>query len=76
MKMNGKFYYKIDVHSSSDGYSFMVRSDSELSDDEAICCALAANCFNDEADADTATVDTLIDENDIEFFTDCTYDVE
>jgi len=75
MNMNGKFYYKIDVHSRSDGYSFMVRSDDELSDDEAIRRALAADCFNDEEDADAATVDTLIDENDIEFFADSTYDV-
>lgn len=25
MNLNGKFYYKIDVHSRSNGYSFMVR---------------------------------------------------
>ena len=75
MKMNGKFYYKIDVHSRSDGYSFMVSSDDELSDNEAICRALAADCFNDEDDADAATVDTLIDEEDVAFFTDCTYEV-
>lgn len=75
MNMNGKFYYKIDVHSRSDGYSFMVRSDDELSDDEAISRALAADCFTDEDDADTATVDTLIDEEDVAFFTDSIYDV-
>jgi hypothetical protein len=75
MKMNGKFYYKIDVHSRSDGYSFMVRSDDELSDNEAISRALSADCFNDEEDADAATVDTLIDEEDVAFFTDSTYDV-
>lgn len=75
MNMNGKFYYKIDVHSHRDGYSFMVRSDDELSDDEAISRALAADCFNDEEDADAATVDTLIDEKDVAFFSNYTYDV-
>ena len=75
MNLNGKFYYKIDVHSRSDGYSFVVRSDNELSDDEAISRALAADCFNDEEDADAATVDTLIDEEDVAFFTDSIYDV-
>ena len=75
MNLNGKFYYKIDVHSRSDGYSFMVRSDYGLSDDEAISRALAADCFNDEEDADAATVDTLIDEEDVAFFTDSIYDV-
>lgn len=75
MNLNGKFYYKIDVHSRSDGYSFMVRSDHGLSDDEAISRALAADCFNDEEDADAATVDTLIDEEDVAFFTDSIYDV-
>lgn len=75
MNMNGKFYYKIDVHSHRDGYSFMARSDDELSDDEAISRALAADCFNDEEDADAATVDTLIDEKDVVFFSNYTYDV-
>ena len=75
MNMNGKFYYKIDVHSRQDGYSFMVRSDEEMSDDEAISRALAADCFNDEDDSDAATVDTLIDEQEVAFFSDCTYDV-
>ena len=74
-QFNGKFYYKIDVHSSSHGYSFMVRSDDELSDDEAISRALAADCFDDEDDADAATVDMLIDEKDVAFFANSTYDV-
>ena len=75
MNMNGKFYCKIDVHSHQGGYSFMVRSDEELSDDEAISRALTAECFTDEDDADSATVDTLIDETDVTAFSDCTYDV-
>ncbi len=74
-QINGKFYYKIDVQSRSHGYSFMVRSDDELSDDEAISRAVAADCFNDEDDADAATVDMLIDEKDVAAFADRTYDV-
>lgn len=74
-QINGKFYYKIDVQSRSDGYSFMVRSDDEISDDEAISRAAAADCFNDEDDADAATVDMLIDEKDVEAFASSTYDV-
>lgn len=75
MNLNGKFYYKIDIHSRSHGYSFMVRSDEKLSDDEAISRALTADCFIDEDDADAATVDTLIDETDVAAFADSTYDV-
>ena len=75
MNMNGKFYYKIDVHSRQDGYSFMVRSDDELSDDEAISRASANDCFTDDDDAGAATVDAFIDETDVAFFSDCTYDV-
>ena len=75
MNMNGKFYCKIDVHSRQDGYSFMVRSDEKLSAYEAISRALAAGCFNDEDDADSATVNPLIDATDVEVFSDCTYDV-
>ena len=75
MNMNGKFYYKIDVHSRSNGYSFMVRSDDEISDDEAISRALSADCFIDEDDADAATVDMLIDEKDVKAFASSTYDV-
>jgi hypothetical protein len=53
----------------------MVRSDDEISDDEAISRAAAADCFNDEDDADAATVDMLIDETDVEAFASSTYDV-
>lgn len=75
MNLNGKFYYKIDVQSRSHGYSFMVRSDEEISDDEAVSRALAADCFTDEDDADAATVDPLIDETDVAAFAGSTYDV-
>ena len=75
MNLNGKFYYKIDVQSRSHGYSFMVRSDDELSDDEAIDRALTADCFTDADDADAATVDPLIDEKDVAAFASSTYDV-
>ena len=74
-QINGNFYYKIDVQSRSNGYSFMVRSDDEISDDEAISRALSADCFIDEDDADAATVDMLIDEKDVEAFASSTYDV-
>ena len=68
MKNGNYYYYKIDVVSRSHGYSFMVRSEDELSEDEALERALSANCFEDEDDLDCAVVDTLIDESDIKSF--------
>lgn len=68
MKNGEYYYYKIDVISNSHGYSFMVRSTSELSDSEAIDRAKAADCFEDDEDIDSAVVDTLIDEHDIKAF--------
>ena len=72
MKNGNYYYYKIDVVSRSHGYSFMVRSTDELSEDEALDRALSANCFEDEDDLDSAIVDTLIDESDIKAFADST----
>lgn len=72
MKNGNYYYYKIDVVSRSHGYSFMVRSTDELSEDEALERALSANCFEDEDDLDSAIVDTLIDESDIKAFADST----
>lgn len=68
MKNGNYYYYKIDVLSRSHGYSFMVRSTDELSEDEALERALSADCFEDENDLDSAFVDTLIDESDIKAF--------
>ena len=68
MKNGNYYYYKIDVISRSHGYSFMVRSTDELSEDEALERALSADCFEDEDDLDNALVDTLIDESDIKAF--------
>ena len=72
MKNGNYYYYKIDVVSRSHGYSFMVRSEDELSEDEALDRALSANCFEDEDDLDSAIVDTLIDESDIKAFANST----
>lgn len=72
MKNGNYYYYKIDVVSRSHGYSFMVRSTDELSEDEALDRALSANCFEDEDDLDCAVVDTLIDDSDIKAFADST----
>lgn len=72
MKNGNYYYYKIDVVSRSHGYSFMVRSTDELSEDEALDRALSANCFEDEDDLDCAIVDTLIDDSDIKAFADST----
>lgn len=72
MKNGNYYYYKIDVVSRSHGYSFMVRSTDELSEDEALERALSANCFEDEDDLDCAVVDTLIDESDIKAFANST----
>lgn len=76
MNKNGFFYYKIDVISRSNGYSFMVRSTDEITDeDEIIERANAAECFEDEDDLDKAVVDTLIDDSDIKAFKDATTDI-
>ena len=72
MKHGNYYYYKIDVVFRSHGYSFMVRSKDELSEDEALYRALSANCFEDEDDLDCAIVDTLIDESDIKAFANST----
>lgn len=72
MKHENYYYYKIDVVSRSHGYSFMVRSEDELTEDEALDKALSADCFEDEDDRDCAVVDTLIDESDIKAFADST----
>ena len=68
MKNGNYYYYKIDVLSRSHGYSFMVRSQDVLTDDEALEKALSADCFEYADDIDCAVVDGLIDERDIKAF--------
>lgn len=66
---NNKFYYKIDVISSENGYSFMFSSDYHFnSDDEVINVALENGLFDCYSDADNAVVDNLISDYDIEHF--------
>ena len=75
---NNKFYYKIDVISSENGYSFMFSSDYHFnSDDEVINIALENNLFDCYSDADNAVVDSLISDYDIEHFLSygCVYEV-
>lgn len=71
MKKDNYFYYEIDVK-GTDGYSFMVRSTDELSDDDVIKRAKAAECFDDEDDVERSSVDRQIDDSDIDTFDDCT----
>lgn len=71
MKHNGFYYYKIDVIGRN-GYSFMVKSKTELDDMyDAIDIASKNNLFSDEVDADYAEVDDLVSEYDINNFEQC-----
>jgi len=72
MKYEDYYYYKVDVMSRSHGYSFMVRSKDELSDEDVISRATKADCFEDEDDSDNAYVDSYLVESDIKAFKDCT----
>ena len=74
MEQNNKIYYKIDVMGKH-GYSFMVSSNDVLDEGDVIDKALAKGLFHDETVADYAMVDDLVSENDIEFFSNCTYDI-
>ena len=75
MEYNGKHYYKIDIPGHY-GYSFMVVSNDELNELDVLYEAFINGCFNDATDLDYAIVDDLVSENDIEFFKNCTYDID
>ena len=74
MEQNNKIYYKIDVPGRH-GYSFMVFSTDELDEGEVLDKALAKGLFDDDEDADYAVVDDLVTDSEIEFFKDCTYEI-
>ncbi len=75
MKINGKFYYSVNVPGRH-GYSFAVCSENELDDEEVINRAYDAGAFaGQEDDVDYAVVDTLFNENDVKHFASCTYNV-
>ncbi len=74
MEQNNKIYYKIDVMGKH-GYSFMVTSNDVLDDGEVLDKALAKGLFQDELDADYATVDDLVTDREIEVFKNCTYEI-
>ena len=75
MDYNGKHYYKIDVPGHY-GYSFMVVSNDELDELDVLNKAYLNGCFNDVTDSNYAIVDVFVSENDIEFFKNCTYDID
>jgi hypothetical protein len=72
--MNQKYYYKIDVP-GRDGYSFMVVSNTELNEIQVLDKAFVQGLFNDDIDANYATIDNLINDYDIENFKNCTYEI-
>lgn len=68
---NGRYYYKVDV-TGKYGYSFMVSTANELSDEyEVINIANGMDCFECSTDAQYAIVDDLVTERDIEHFVKC-----
>lgn len=67
--MEKKFYYKVDVLGKN-GYSFMLSSNEELTEDDVFDVALENNLFEDEKDADIAIVDDLVTKYDIKAFKD------
>lgn len=72
---NNKYiYYKIDVPGHY-GYSFMVKTIGEKGEGEIINLCLKKNLFNDRTDARYASVDDMVDERDIKFFKNSTYEI-
>lgn len=67
--MEKKFYYKVDVLGKN-GYSFMLSSNEELTEDDVFNIALENNLFEDEKDADIAIIDDLVTKYDIKAFKD------
>ena len=75
MEYNRKHYYKIDVLGHY-GYSFMVVSNDELDELEVLDKAYQNGWFNDATDLKHAFIDGLVSEYDIEFFENCTYNID
>ena len=72
---NNKYiYYKIDVPGHY-GYSFMAKTLGEKGEGEIINLCLKKNLFNDRIDARYASVDDMVDERDIKFFKNSTYEI-
>jgi hypothetical protein len=72
MEYNGKHYYKIDVPGH---YSFMTVCNDEIDELEVLHRAFLCDLFTDDDDVKYAKVDDLVSENDIEFFSNYTYDI-
>lgn len=67
--MKDKFYYKVDVLGRN-GYSFMLSSNEELTEDDVFDVALENNLFEDDKDVGIAIVDDLVSDYDIKAFGD------
>ena len=67
--MKDKFYYKVDVLGKN-GYSFMLSSNEELTEDDVFDVALENNLFEDDKDVGIAIVDDLVSDYDIKAFGD------
>ena len=69
--MENKYYYKIDVIDSKDGYSFMVSSEYLLDNEAVLNRCVDMGYFDDNEDVYHAVIDNLVSEYDIKHFEDC-----
>lgn len=74
---NNKLSYIIVNVFGKDGYSFMVTtSEPIIIEDNILNACQEKNLFEDEDDIFCSTIETMVDEKDIEFFKNCTYNID
>lgn len=74
---NNKLCYVMVNVFGKNGYSFMVTTSEPIIIEENILNACAEkNLFEDEDDIYSSSIETMVDEKDIEFFKECTYNID
>lgn len=74
---NTKLSYVIINVFGKNGYSFMVTTSEPIIIEENILNACAEkNLFEDEDDIYSSSIETMVNKNDIEFFKECTYNID
>ena len=75
-RKDGLTYVMINVF-GKDGYSFMVTTSNEnVFEDDVLNACQEKNLFSDVEDIYLATIETMVDEKDVEFFNNCTYNID
>lgn len=76
-RKDGLTYVMVNVFGSKHGYSFMVTTNDEhILEDNVLNSCQEKGLFSDADDIHLASIETIVNENDVQFFSNATYNID